>query len=239
MGIGDHAFQQGEIKKAGFNRIAVAQWVGQRARAGDAAAIHRAVQIFPLDCQTGTGAAQRFAGFHMVVQCFGQRRATPITHIARLVTPGDEDAIGVPNCGDDLGVTGGIAIFEDEGFCRLNTADFVEEFFADLARQRCPQDHDMAVAGFVHEPVHGIEIAIATAHQQQARLHFAGGLGFDIPKHVVINIGRLQRCVRQPHQHRCQQQRATGKSLHRHTPSCVGNILLDEESGVFPRPQGK
>ena len=168
--------------------------------------------------QTGTGAAQRLASFHMVVQCFGQRRAAPITHIARLITTGDEDAIGVANGGQNFGVAGSVAIFEDEGFRRLDSTHFIEEFFANLPAQRCPQYHDMAVAGFVHEPMHGIEIAIATAHQQQARLHLAGSFGLHISQHVVIDIGRLHGPRWQRQQERRQDYRAAGKSLHRDTP---------------------
>jgi hypothetical protein len=88
-------------------------------------------------------------------------------------------------------VAGRSRSLEHEGLDRLDAADLVEEFLADLAGLRGAQHHDVAVAGALHEPAHRIEIAVAAAHQQQAGLHLARRFCGGVADHVVAVV----RCL--------------------------------------------
>ena len=82
VGIGDHAMQQGKAKEPGFDGVGVAQRIRKRARTGDAAAVHRAIEILTEHRQARAGTTQRFARAHVVVECLGNGRSAPVTHIA-------------------------------------------------------------------------------------------------------------------------------------------------------------
>ncbi len=107
----------------------------------------------------------------MGIQGLGDGCAPPPTHVAGLVAAGDEDAIGMLERAQDLAVAARCAVLEHEGLHRGDAAHLVEEFLADFTGLRCAEDHDVAAASALHEPSQRIEIAVATAHQQQPGLH--------------------------------------------------------------------
>jgi hypothetical protein len=56
---------------------------------------------------------------------------------------------------------------EDEDFDRLDAADVAIEFLADFLAVRRAEDDDVALAGLAEEPLHRVDIPVASAHQQQ------------------------------------------------------------------------
>ena len=196
MRIGDHAAQQRDVQEIVLDRVAVAERIGERARTGLAAAVHRAVDVLAEDREAGAGAAERLARAHVRVQRRGHRRALPPAHVARLVAPGDEDAVGTPQRAQDALVVRRLAPVENECLDRGDAADLAVELLADLAAERCAQHDDVAVAGLGHEPAQRLEVAVAAAHQQQARRHLPRRRGCAVAQQVAVVAGSGARRIR-------------------------------------------
>ena len=175
--------------------------VRQGGRAGEAAAIHGAVDILAQHGETGAGTAQRLARRHMRIQQFGHRRSLPETHVVRLVAAGDEDAVRPAQPLQQGGVERRLAVLEHESLDGAHPADLAIELLADLAGIGGAQHHDMAVAGLAEEPLHGLGIAFAAPQQQQATTDRAGRrrlrVALDIAG-VRPRLGRRQAGDHQP-----------------------------------------
>ena len=73
----------------------------------------------------------------------------------------------------------------------------------------CADHDDMAVPGFAEEPFHRVDIAVATAHQQQPARHRTGGRRVQLAEDIMFDrlfLGLFRCNGRQSHAQRRQHQ---------------------------------
>ncbi len=167
MRIGDDALEQRQVQEIAFDGVRRAERIGERLGALDAAVVHRAIEFFALHREAGAGPGERLARRDMRVDDLVDRRAAPEAHVTRLIAAGDEDAVGLAQPVEDLLVGRLRTRVEDEDFDRLDAADVAIEFLADFLAVRRAEDDDVALAGLAEEPLHRVDIPVASAHQQQ------------------------------------------------------------------------
>lgn len=163
MGIGDDAAQQYDVEDIGLDRVSRPGRIGQCLRAGDTAAIHGAIQLLPEYRQAGARAAQRLACVQVRIQRLGNRRSLPEAHVTRLISAGDEDAVGPREAGQYLWIVCRGSILEHKGLDGSDGADPLVKLIGDVRAPGGTQHDNVAMAGVRHEPAHGIVVTIPAA----------------------------------------------------------------------------
>src|SRR5437660_5098452 len=128
----------------------------------------------------------------MSIDCFLHRRLFPEVQIARLVSAGNEEDLGMMNDLGGLGILRSMAVGNDQGCSRVEMAEFLNVGVVVVVTSRA-QDQEVATGSFAAEPAESVVEIFAAAEHGDAVARGDGSVRFVANSEVLQSWRSLSR----------------------------------------------